>query len=412
MSEPKSNLDSEYLRDLGSLYILQSHPEANYVALEYFNRSICFAENDSVNMALGYASRSAALLKLNMARQSLINIQLARARLDCPNRVLDKLNRRAQECMPLLAHKKMCDCCRNRREPKSTLDFASNAEIPFLADCLQLKHDTDGTPYVIASTDLKPNKAIAIDTAYTIVFPPELRYMHCEYCAVCLMEGVTPCESCTSAVYCSRECRTNAWKSYHKIECEHIDLICSKLYENIPRLAFRLLACGWSAFGSLENLLARVKQLPATTVFDLNYINKVGARAAFAVMHYLPVVDSNNYGPSNNIDQKVLKDWRCRLLTVLRAVSGQQTIDPNIEYLMGCYAAMAHNGIDVACEVCHDSSKWLAIFPFLTLLNGSKFANVSLTVRDGLAVITTNTTIYRGQRVVIKRYIVLTNEIY
>jgi hypothetical protein len=50
-----------------------------YEALISYNKSLCHAENNSENLGLAYANRSAVYLQLKQAEKCLENIQLARA---------------------------------------------------------------------------------------------------------------------------------------------------------------------------------------------------------------------------------------------------------------------------------------------------------------------------------------------
>lgn len=70
-------------------------------AMKFYNKSLCFAEINSENISLGYASRSACFFHLKMYKKCLVDIDLA-MQANCPVHLLPELDNRRQGCLKLM----------------------------------------------------------------------------------------------------------------------------------------------------------------------------------------------------------------------------------------------------------------------------------------------------------------------
>lgn len=76
--QTKKNEESAKYRASGNKFF-ERKTNANYLkALEFYNKCICYAENDSEEIGLGFANRSAVYFKLRLYDDCLQNIKHAK----------------------------------------------------------------------------------------------------------------------------------------------------------------------------------------------------------------------------------------------------------------------------------------------------------------------------------------------
>lgn len=177
-------------------------------AMEMYNQSICFAENDSEHLSLGYANRSSCFLKLRMYDRCLVDIQLAKDA-KYPERLMPKLEDRKRECIKRL---------QSEVQPISTeptLSFDADVKLPCLANVLQIEKNAQYGRLVTAKRDIQIGETVLVEEAYIhIVYGVELN--KCTNCAKEKMNFI-PCANCVDAMYCSEKCANN---HFHETECD------------------------------------------------------------------------------------------------------------------------------------------------------------------------------------------------
>lgn len=73
--------------------------------------------------------------------------------------------------------------------------------------------------FVVADKDIEAGEIIGIESSFFTFVCPKLNYVYCSDCMKLCLEAI-PCVKCVHVVYCSENCKTNAWEKYHKYECE------------------------------------------------------------------------------------------------------------------------------------------------------------------------------------------------
>lgn len=139
----KSNEASSVFRNEGNKFYRE---KKFFEALEFYNKSLTFAEAQSCEIPLAYANRSAVYLEAKEYQLCLENIQLARE-FGYPVEKLQKLADRENECRKLMeSHVKNDD-----EDPWSffKLSYPPNEKIPFIVNCLQLRKDNRFGRYIV-----------------------------------------------------------------------------------------------------------------------------------------------------------------------------------------------------------------------------------------------------------------------
>jgi hypothetical protein len=90
------------------------------------------------------------------------------------------------------------------------LSYDSNPRLPFVVDCLELKHSDRFGRYIITNRDLNVGDILAIEEPHFKILKSDSRYDSChemnkyQRCAVCLQDNLLdliPCSMCTSSNY-------------------------------------------------------------------------------------------------------------------------------------------------------------------------------------------------------------------
>lgn len=221
-------------------------------AMEQYNKSLCFAENKSENISLGYGNRSACYFHMEMYDKCLIDIELAK-KADYPQRLMEKLNKRRIESEKLIGK-----CV---ADPKPKLSFEPSKQIPVFANSIKIEpNDRDGHR-LIATTDLHVGETIFLEPSYVGESYAE-KYLACNIC-LNLNENLIPCTKCTVAMFCHDKCENN---DFHKIECDikQCSIVTHSHSMNFRIPVIRSILMAIRAFSTIEALIEFVEQTMAS----------------------------------------------------------------------------------------------------------------------------------------------------
>lgn len=93
-----------------------------------------------------------------------------------------------------------------------------NARFESLSDACDVVHDPLLGRYIIAKRDILPGEVILNEKPYASIMLADSRLDHCSHCYKFTLAPI-PCPSCHHYLYCSKECRSLAYKLYHRVEC-------------------------------------------------------------------------------------------------------------------------------------------------------------------------------------------------
>lgn len=280
---PKNDFKSIDFRKQGNDFFSMKN-KGYSAALECYNQSICFAEEGSENLSIGYANRSAIYFEWKEYDLCLENIRLAKEA-KYPERLMPKLLKREHECNE---NKKLEDEEADSSERYVLkLTHGAHPKVPYISEYLDFEEDDIFGRYVVATKDLNAGDVIAIEESFSTSILVDQIY---ERCANCLEENtlsLIPCENCTCAMYCSTTCKEDAYEKYHKYECNVIDaiyLLCTK----INLIALRTVLTAIHTLGGLENLTEYIRTIDNKDInaFTLNYDN-FDQREYYSAIHNL-----------------------------------------------------------------------------------------------------------------------------
>ncbi|XP_055297207.1 uncharacterized protein LOC129565909 [Sitodiplosis mosellana] len=254
-------------------------------AMEMYNASLRYAENGSKNISLAYANRSACFLKMKRYNECLIDVELAKEA-GYPVDLMPKLDRRKEDCLKGMAE----GGAPVKFEPK--LDFKPDEHFPCMANVLKINRDDGGEFTVIAKEDIDVGQTVILEKAF-------IAYVFMLYgwkCNVCLKEHVNlmPCEKCTSAMFCSKECQGN---SLHKYECGLRECNDSQMNGSIMRVV-RSCLMAIDMFSTIDELINFVEHSLKSDPYQTPTVLS-DAKSQYKIFMNLPL------GPDSTIPQNI-----------------------------------------------------------------------------------------------------------
>lgn len=186
-------------------------------AMELYNESICHAENDSEDLAYGFANRSAIYFEWNDWEKCLSNIVLSRQCKNFPNSLKLKLEKREVQCREGLNK-----CKGNYFEYVHSLSYQEHNQVPGIVYCLKLKQNEKYGRHIVATKDLNVGDVIAIENPFMLSLEPNFEYQRCLYCLAEQKFSLIPCLHCTHSMFCNESCRNKGYNLFHKFECSVI----------------------------------------------------------------------------------------------------------------------------------------------------------------------------------------------
>lgn len=209
----KNNVISEQIRKKGN----ESFYQKDYFdALSKYNEALRYAEINSKELGLCYGNRSAVYLQVKQFNECLENIRLARQN-NYPNESLQKLIKREDQCKKLMEN-----AVGSMEKPWNDfykMSYSSHPNIPFLADCVELK-ELKGKKrgmFLATKRDLKAGDIIGV-TEPMFRFPYFTTH-RCSYCLADKFMNYILCSGCVDVMFCNEMCMKNAINEFHQFDC-------------------------------------------------------------------------------------------------------------------------------------------------------------------------------------------------
>lgn len=246
----KNNTFSKIARDYGR----SSYGKGEYFeAMNHFSNCLSAGENGSPDIGVAFSNRAACFFELNMYKEALIDIELAK-KFNPSETLLSKLNERAEKCKSLM-NKEWFQLEQFKvREPQ--LSFNPHAKFNGVADCLIIQNNEEFGRHVITAIDLKVGQTILVENPYAIIHK---RYYdkgrkRCLFCFKECMNFIT-CTYCVGALFCDDNCRR---KSDHQYECNRPGTLSqTETFDLVLKMFIKI----DKTFTNVENLMILVDML-------------------------------------------------------------------------------------------------------------------------------------------------------
>lgn len=205
MYRKKNNTYSQRLRAEGNKKYSEKNFDGAWIK---YNEAVCFAENNSQDLAFAYANRSMCFIKLGLYNQCLLDIELAKGA-NYPDHLMAKLSDRERECIL----NSQSSVQKTPIEP--FLSFAPDNKLPCMTNILQIETSQVYGRLVKAKCDIKVGETLLIEQDFIRTVDSDLNN-YCTYCGKARMNFI-PCKNCADATFCNMECMNN---NFHETECD------------------------------------------------------------------------------------------------------------------------------------------------------------------------------------------------
>ncbi|XP_058807427.1 SET and MYND domain-containing protein 4-like isoform X2 [Phymastichus coffea] len=299
--EQKDNEESRKLRKQADKLIIKQ--KSRFVGLikawELYCKCIAKAKESSLELALAYGNRSSVLFHLKFHNECIRDINRALQLSSYPDHFRVNLTRRKAKCLKLLGNpesEKICEEARSlleslnlNDEAKELLEekisrvaettsihehelkdcklkeecsfkFDSNKCIPSASDAICIKYTKEFGKHLIADRDIEAGEILIVEKPYASLLHSKNIYSHCSHCFVRSWD-IIPCEYCVYAMYCSENCKNEAWKQYHDIECLVRGYLESLSIQGIGLFSLKLAILAVRESGSIKNLKKDLKKV-------------------------------------------------------------------------------------------------------------------------------------------------------
>ncbi|XP_037047382.1 SET and MYND domain-containing protein DDB_G0273589-like [Bradysia coprophila] len=216
-------------------------------AIEHYNKSVCFAENQMV-ASFAFANRAFCFLKLEMYDECLSDIEIA-VRAKYPTNLMPKLVRRRETCLNRMASSK-----RTPFEPQ--LSFPADDRARSMANVLALRRNQQFGRHLVAKCDIEEDQIVIIEEALVTLVDDNNKYKRC---STCLKEytSTIPCGNCTKVLFC-RRCMNSV--DLHQYECsmKHLKLFVGRtgnVTANCVKFVIRTIVRALEVFSSADSLM-------------------------------------------------------------------------------------------------------------------------------------------------------------
>lgn len=345
-------------------------------AILLYNNAIMAAKNESEELGIAYANRSACFLKLKEYALCLGDIELAKKN-KYPARLMPKLESRKVECVNLLTANGEGDF--QREEP--ILSFKADPNIPCFANCLEENFSEKYGNHIKTKCALEISQTIIIERAFSY---SDAGHHFCEYCYK-KKANLIPCERCVTTMFCSEECRNVANEKFHDVLCE-IEIILDFEVQNV---LIKSIIAAIKMFPSVEALMDTVEMFRAVDGNKISFVD-LSKREYFQFFKLHSNIDAKSAFERDRLKQiamavfEVLRHSKIReIFQSARTAQFLSHLVLHHMHVISCNIYMASHGISYSCEDLigiEESTKGthlgIGITPYSSQLNHSCAPNV------------------------------------
>lgn len=286
-------------------------------AVKLYNRSIAYSTKGSPQRAQAYWERSKVCVKLNQYADCQQNLRLARDS-DGPGLLRRKLDEseRCARSMLLSANDDATPGSSRHGAAPLKLSFPAYENAPRVANCLEMRRSPQYGRYLQTNKALKVGDVVMIDEPYVSVLEPEFCYARCDHCQRPAPFTLIPCERCTKAMYCSKNCLRRARTEYHEFECALVHHLTETTRDPVVLLAWRAVTRAISTYRyNLRHLKQRRNYLSRTEVnpLMLNWVD--GQKIAFSAVYILASLARAPNDPVEARVAQISREMHCHLVS-------------------------------------------------------------------------------------------------
>ncbi|XP_072945054.1 SET and MYND domain-containing protein 4 [Epargyreus clarus] len=296
----KSDDVSTYYRNQGNECY---HKKNNYEAWQYYNLSLLHAPFASDSYPLAIANRSAIFFVMQKYEECLNDIECVFS-MEYPEKLKDKLRKRRELCNELKSRQEKCSTDDKNTEITDILSLKGtrHRRYPSASTKLQVMFTKDMGRHVVAKEDIKVGEVLVEEDPYfTLVIKSQILFS-CSYCLSRTL-NLLPCAHCCFAFYCSKQCRINAWREYHEIECPLMTTLIDMDFTKLELLALRTVIKARNDHPTWTSLIKAIYEAEANMNSEFHGHVKVNGEWVYDSKYYPSI-----HTLESNVDKRTVSD--------------------------------------------------------------------------------------------------------
>ncbi|CAK1555865.1 unnamed protein product [Leptosia nina] len=272
-----------------------------YRALQYYNLSLLHAPFNSENYLLSLSNRSAVFYELQKYDECIQDIDLCSV-LQCSEKLREKLGNRKDLCLKFLKNETTKDP--DDLEALDILSMKADHDKQYVSASskLQVVCSKDMGRHVIAKEDINVGEVLADEEPYVSLILQTHLLFACNHC-FSRKPNLVPCEHCCFALYCSKQCATNAWNEYHSVECVLLPTLLDMSFTKLELLAFRIVIKARNDHTDWKSFFQTIMDAESKVGTDLHGHVKVGENWIYDSKYYVSI-----HTLATNIDKRSVSD--------------------------------------------------------------------------------------------------------
>ena len=190
-------------------------------------KASCVCPGDAEELSLAIANRSASFFHLKMYQEALEDIDWA-----------IKLGYPVKSRIKLIVRRSACEAELNKviKNPEETPLTDQTEE---KLDHIQILKSEFGRG-MFTTKSVTRGEFVLTEKPYVSVLHPNRYKTHCYHCFRTLDQRPVPCQNCRQVRFCSADCLSRAWTSYHETECCYLDILnVTNDFHYSPKLTLR-----------------------------------------------------------------------------------------------------------------------------------------------------------------------------
>lgn len=294
----KSDTVSTYYRNQGNKCFQSSE---DFKAWQYYNLSLLHAPLNSKNYYLALSNRSAVYYSMRKYRECLNDIGIV-VLMNIPQELSVKLNKRQKLCEQALLKEQG----QNKAHPdlNNTLSLKCSKDSRFLSASskLEVSFTKEMGRLVLAKEDINVGEILVDEEPYFVLLLKSQYLFSCSYCLSRNL-NLLPCDNCCYAFYCSNECKENALKYYHAVECPLMATLFDMDFTKIELLALRTVLKARNDHNDWESLMKTIMDVEANMNNEFRGHVKYKEKWIFDSKHYATI-----HSLESNVNKRSVSD--------------------------------------------------------------------------------------------------------
>lgn len=232
--------------------------------MKTLNKALANAEFECRNCPLSpmigmiYGIRAIMFYEMNEYWLCVVNNDLAK-KYQFPTEMASLLNKQRKSALRFLREQ------RPKIVDEVKLSFAADANLPCLAQGLEIKQTMEYGKHIVTTRNLNVGQTVIVEEAFGSAADTDQNYVRCCNCFESVA-SLIPCKHCSAAMFCSAKCYNEGHEKFHLFECCKPST--SMEWSSVRRIVLRTIIAAIKLFPNVKELVKVVNGFNKGTMTD------------------------------------------------------------------------------------------------------------------------------------------------